>query len=100
MDIVYTKHLLTKEEEMQLAQKGDIDSLVEHNLRLVISTASKFGCYGMDQEDLIQEGNIGLLTAARKFVCHFARGRQKWLHSGYIAQCKNTTNRPVDYCEA
>ena len=43
------------------------DQLVQANLRLVIAIARKFQGYNVPLEDLIQEGNIGLITAADKF---------------------------------
>ena len=52
------------------AAKGDKraqDKLVEHNLRFVITVAKKYQGMGLPLEDLISEGNIGLLMAARKF---------------------------------
>lgn len=65
--------LLTREEEVELAKRieaGDTaarDELVQANLRLVISIAVKYQGNKVPLEDLIQEGNIGLIKAATKF---------------------------------
>lgn len=65
--------LLTREEEVELAKRieaGDTsarDELVQANLRLVISIAVKYQGNKVPLEDLIQEGNIGLIKAAGKF---------------------------------
>jgi RNA polymerase primary sigma factor len=65
--------LLTHEEELDLgrrARSGDERArqrLIEKNLRLVVSVAKKYRGYGLPFEDLIQEGNIGLMKAAERF---------------------------------
>lgn len=65
--------LLTREEEVKYAKlvaNGDKDAkkiLIESNLRLVISTAKNYINKGLPFLDLIQEGNIGLMTAIDKF---------------------------------
>jgi RNA polymerase primary sigma factor len=65
--------LLTPPQEMAIArqiQAGDPDAmqeLIKRNLRFVISVAKKYQNRGLGLSDLIGEGNLGLLTAARKF---------------------------------
>jgi RNA polymerase primary sigma factor len=66
-------HLLTHREEIELSKRAKAGDgrarqrLVEKNLRLVVSVAKKYRGYGLPFEDLIQEGNIGLMKAVEKF---------------------------------
>ncbi|MGM3173770.1 RNA polymerase sigma factor RpoH [Dickeya lacustris] len=66
--------MLTAEEERALAERlhyhGDLDAakqLILSHLRFVIHVARNYSGYGLPQADLIQEGNIGLMKAVRRF---------------------------------
>lgn len=66
--------LLTQDEEFQLAVKyrkyDDIEAaqkLITSNLRFVVKVAFEYKSYGVKIQDLIQEGNIGLMMAVKKF---------------------------------
>jgi RNA polymerase sigma-32 factor len=66
--------LLTQEQETEYARRlrdtGDIEAarhLVLSHLRLVVSIARGYVGYGLPQADLIQEGNIGLMKAVKRF---------------------------------
>ena len=65
--------LISAEKELELAERiarGDIEArneLVSANLRLVVSLAKRYQGCGMSLQDLIQEGNLGLMKAAEKF---------------------------------
>jgi RNA polymerase primary sigma factor len=81
--------LLTHKEEIELSRRakaGDARArrcLIEKNLRLVVSVAKKYRGMGMPFEDLIQEGNIGLMKAVEKFDpdrgCRFATYATWWI---------------------
>lgn len=70
---VRKRKLLKKEEEFELARlarSGDIQAakrLAESNLRLVVRIAKQYRDRGLSFEDLIQEGNLGLLRAIEKY---------------------------------
>mgnify|MGYP001359656751 CR=1 FL=1 len=65
--------LLTREEEIKLAKaikKGDpkaVQEMVRRNLKYVVTVANKYRGFGMSLQDLIEEGNIGLIQAAKRF---------------------------------
>ncbi len=71
-DIVKTD-LLTVEDEIKLAERikaGDKqarDEMIQANLRLVVKIARDYSNYGLPIEDLISEGNIGLVKAVERF---------------------------------
>ncbi|MBI4666013.1 MAG: RNA polymerase sigma factor RpoD/SigA [Nitrospinae bacterium] len=61
---------LTRNEEVELARQGGEDSirkLVERNLKYVVMVANHYKGMGMSIADLINEGNIGMMVAARRF---------------------------------
>ena len=87
---------LTPEEERELARRcaeGDEDAIrrmVNSNLRLVVSVAREYAGRGVPLLDLIQEGSIGLLVAARKFDYtldfRFSTYATKWIRQG-VTRC-------------
>jgi RNA polymerase primary sigma factor len=87
---------LSVQEERDLARRcaeGDEDAIrhmVNSNLRLVVSVAREYAGRGVPLLDLIQEGSIGLLVAARKFdytkQCRFSTYATKWIRQG-VTRC-------------
>ena len=73
LDEIGRGELLTNEEEQELSrriQEGDqraLSKLVEANLRFVVKIASQYKGKGVQLDDLISEGNIGLMNATAKF---------------------------------
>lgn len=73
LDSVSSIPMIAQEKEVELAgriKEGSqeaLDELVCANLRFVISVAKKFQHQGLSLEDLISEGNLGLIRAAHKF---------------------------------
>ena len=96
--------LLTYDEEYELALKaknGDKkarEKLINSNLRFVVSVAKKFRGQGMPLEDLINEGNIGLMTAVDKFEpekgYHFISYAVWWVRQA-ILKALAEQSRPV-----
>lgn len=104
---------LTQEEEQQIAQRcaqGDeeaIRQMVNSNLRLVVSVAREYAGRGVPLLDLIQEGSIGLIVAAKKFdytmEYRFSTYATKWIrqritryltdHGGLIRVPAHTAER-------
>ncbi|MDF2177826.1 RNA polymerase sigma factor RpoH [Aliiglaciecola sp. CAU 1673] len=67
-------NMLSAEEERQLAERlyneGDLEAarrLIMSHLRFVVHVAKSYAGYGLPQADLIQEGNIGLMKAVKRF---------------------------------
>jgi RNA polymerase primary sigma factor len=73
LDSVSSIPMIAQEKEIELAgrikagSQEALDELVCANLRFVISVAKKFQHQGLSLEDLISEGNLGLIRAAHKF---------------------------------
>ena len=95
---------LTPEEERELARRcaeGDeeaIRQMVSCNLRLVVSVAREYAGRGVALLDLIQEGSIGLLAAARKFDYtldyKFSTYATKWIRQG-VTRCLLNHGSPI-----
>lgn len=96
LDEIRSVPRLTQQQEWALAQRcaqGDADAirhLVSANLRLVVSVAREYAGRGVPLLDLIQEGSIGLLAAARKFdytlEYRFSTYATKWIRQG-VTRC-------------
>ena len=94
LEDIHSIPLLTEQQERELAVRcagGDeaaIDQMVSANMRLVVAIARRYYNGSVPLQDLIQEGAIGLMTAAKKF--DYARGYRfstyasKWIRQGVI----------------
>lgn len=99
--------LLTREQEIQLAGKirnGDMiarETLIKSNLRLVVAIAHRYQGSQLTVNDLIQEGNIGLLKAVSRFDpekgVRFANYAQYWIRQ---AMSRAITQNHVIYLPA
>ena len=95
---------LSPEEERELARRcadGDEDAIrqmVNANLRLVVSVAREYAGRGVPLLDLIQEGSIGLLVAAKKFDhtldFRFSTYATKWIRQG-VTRCLMNHAGPI-----
>ena len=100
--------MLTAEEEKSLAERlyyeGDIEADEKISfittLRFVIHVARGYSGYGLPQADLIQEGNIGLMKAVKRF--NPERGRSPCIFCGALDQSRNPRICPsqLAYCES
>lgn len=96
--------VLTAEEERELAAKiknGDKqakETLINHNLRLVVSIAKKYKNSNLSFMDIIQEGNLGLIKAVNKFNpeldCRFSTYATWWIRQAIIRAIANA-NRTI-----
>ena len=96
--------MLSYEEEYELAmkaKKGDkvaFDRIINSNLRVVVSVAKKYQGQGLPLSDLIDEGNIGLITALEKFEpekgYHFISYAVWWIRQS-IMKAISEKARPV-----
>ncbi len=73
LDEIGRGQLLSEDEERRLSErirKGDeqaLNRLIEANLRFVVAVAKRYQGKGLAMEDLVSEGNLGMMKAARKF---------------------------------
>jgi RNA polymerase sigma factor (sigma-70 family) len=84
--------------EVRRSGKRSMDRMTESNLRMVVSIAKKYANQGVPFMDLIQEGNIGLITACHKFdpergYC-FSTFSYWWIRQG-ITRCLANSSRLI-----
>jgi RNA polymerase primary sigma factor len=103
MDAIRAFPVLTREEERRLAvraRRGDVSArqeLVRHNLGLVVRVARAQSRSGVRLDDLVQEGNLGLLRAVEKFDpdagARFATYATWWIRAfvwKYLKEARST----------
>lgn len=98
-DVPRPRRLLTRDEEIALARRieqGDAAArqvLIDANHRLVFSVVNKYRYSGVPQEDLIQEGFMGLIQAADKFDyrrnCRFSTVATIWIRAHVLQAIQN-----------
>lgn len=98
---IRTESLLTAQEESQLAlaiERGDRDArarMIQANLRLVVKIARQFAGRGLGMDDLIGEGNLGLIRAAQdfnpRFGTRFSTYAAYWIRQAIHQALINTT---------
>ena len=94
-DLVPEAHSLSASEKLELCAQTQVaesqvqqakHQLISANLRLVLSIANKYKNFGLSFEDLIQEGNLGLMRAVDKFDYHrgfkFSTFACWWIYQG------------------
>ena len=91
------------EKELGDACEGGCCLLIEGNLRLVVSIARRYQGLGLPLADLIQEGNLGLMAAARRFdparTPRFSRYAAGWIREAIcraLSQKTRTIRIPLD----
>lgn len=94
--------LLSQKEEYELAErisKGDLkarERMIESNLRLVINIARRYINKGLPFQDLIEEGNIGLIKAVERFKsnkgCRFSTYATYWIRQSIERAIGNQAN--------
>lgn len=98
LDEIGRSSLLSADEEQELSERihgGDqraLGHLVEVNLRFVVKIASQYRGQGLSLEDLISEGNMGLMKAAAKFDA--ARGVRFVNYA--VAEVRRSMERAID----
>lgn len=94
--------LLEQSQELELlhkAQDGDVkarDTIVKHNLKLVVDIAKKYTKRGLPFMDLVQEGNMGLVHAIDKFnfnfKCRFSTYATGWIKCYMLRGLSDTSH--------
>lgn len=90
--------LLTAEQEIQYAKEQNYEELINGNLRLVVSIAKHYMNRGLSFMDLIQEGNMGLMEAAKKYDAdkgfRFSTYATYWIKH-YLSRAINNQTRTI-----